>query len=273
MKKILKLSLATCLTLGVMNANLFAKSEVVKPNLSVKSEIEKPNLFKQLKKLSINPKKIYDILPKDSVFHKNRKIIIVDRLLDLGDLYHVSGHFKKGDKEQPFELYVTPNGKQIHGGTVIMENGKPFSIPYDMMQHISKSAIKIGTEKDPNKQIFVFTDPDCPYCIRFGDSMIKKLVKKGYSINLFLFPLTGLHPKSKEKSLYLLSLPKEKRLEALKRIQGNNNKNNEWKVKDATLKDAKVKLKEQVEIGKAIKLTGTPFIVNEYGQRINPRKL
>jgi protein-disulfide isomerase len=54
----------------------------------------------------------------------------------------------------------------------------------------TKDAIAIGTGA---RKLYVFSDPDCPYC----QSLEKELEKlKDVTVYVFLFPLTSLHPQA-----------------------------------------------------------------------------
>jgi len=63
-----------------------------------------------------------------------------------------------------------------------------------------QGSLIVGDPKAKNR-IFVFTDPDCPYCVKFHDE-IKKVIEKRKDIVFYvkLFPLSSIHPKSHEKS-------------------------------------------------------------------------
>ena len=62
-----------------------------------------------------------------------------------------------------------------------------------------KNAVVIGNPKG-SKKLYVFTDPDCPYCRR-GHSELKKLaqIAPDVAIHIMLFPLP-MHPAAYDKS-------------------------------------------------------------------------
>lgn len=53
-----------------------------------------------------------------------------------------------------------------------------------------KDAIKIGSG---TRRLYVFSDPDCPFCKKFDNELSKV---KNAEIYIFPFPITGLHPNS-----------------------------------------------------------------------------
>jgi thiol:disulfide interchange protein DsbC len=105
-------------------------------------------------------------------------------------------------------FYVDGTGRYFVSGQIFdMQERKNLSaaaasdlIHIDPNSLVLDDAIKIvrGTGK---RQIYVFTDPDCPYC--------KKLEREGLAdvkdvtIHIFLFPLVQLHPDARNKAVKL----------------------------------------------------------------------
>jgi len=69
-------------------------------------------------------------------------------------------------------------------------------------------AVVMGNPK-ASKKLYVFTDPDCPYC-RTLHPELQKLEKlmPDLSINIMLYPLRQLHPESYDKSRVILAKKK-----------------------------------------------------------------
>ncbi len=109
-----------------------------------------------------------------------KKHLVQGMLIDLKTLQPVSSHEK--DMPQP---------KQFSGVD-------PKLIP---VQH----AVVMGNPKAV-KKIYVFTDPDCPYC-RQLHPVLQQLEKQmpELSINIMLYPLIQLHPESYDKSRAVLA--------------------------------------------------------------------
>ncbi|HUI66755.1 MAG TPA: DsbC family protein [Nitrospirota bacterium] len=117
-----------------------------------------------------------------------------------------------------------------------------------------QGSIIVGDPKAKNR-IFVFTDPDCPYCIKFHDE-IKKVIEKRKDIVFYvkLFPLSSIHPKAREKSMAIIC-----------------EKDNDKAVK--MLEDAYAKkdipkaactspaVDETVKLGQSLGVQGTPTII------------
>ena len=109
-----------------------------------------------------------------------KKHLVQGMLIDLKTLQPVAAHEK--DMPQP---------KQFTGVD-------PKLIP---VQH----AVVMGNPKAV-KKIYVFTDPDCPYC-RQLHPVLQQLEKQmpELSINIMLYPLIQLHPESYDKSRAVLA--------------------------------------------------------------------
>lgn len=65
---------------------------------------------------------------------------------------------------------------------------------FDMSALNIKDAIKIGSG---SRKMYVFSDPDCPYCKKFEAELGKV---KNVEIYIFPFPLVGLHPNASDIS-------------------------------------------------------------------------
>jgi thiol:disulfide interchange protein DsbC len=145
---------------------------------------------------------------------------------DAGDLLKKIGVTVKSVKQSPskglYEVLVEKENKQgvifidygkkhlMQGMIVNLESLQPVSAhAQDMPQQkqvtsvdVSKipvdKAVTMGNPKG-TKKLYVFTDPDCPYC-RKGHEELKKLAKiaPDVAIHVMLFPL-AMHPAAYDK--------------------------------------------------------------------------
>lgn len=117
-----------------------------------------------------------------------KKHLVQGTVLDLKSRELVLAHEKE-----------IPKPKQFSGAD-------PATIP-------AKHAFVIGNPKG-EKQIYIFTDPDCPYC-RTLHTELKRLEKlmPELTINILLFPLQQLHPKAYDKSRVILASKKRELLD------------------------------------------------------------
>ena len=82
----------------------------------------------------------------------------------------------------------------------------PAQIP---VQH----AFTIGNPKG-SKKLYVFTDPDCPYCRTLHGELIKlEKLMPDLAIHIMLFPLQQLHPQAYDKARVVLASKSRKNLD------------------------------------------------------------
>lgn len=114
-----------------------------------------------------------------------------------------------------------------------------------------KNALVMGNRKG-NKKIYVFTDPDCPYC-RTLHTELKKLVKlvPDLSVYIMLYPLP-MHPGAYDKSRAILTSKKQATLD--KAFAGGD-------VPKVGTKDGVGELNEIVNFARKNGLAATPSIV------------
>ena len=112
-------------------------------------------------------------------------------------------------------------------------------------------AIVMGNPKG-SKKLYVFTDPDCPYC-RKGHVELKKLAKiaPDVAIHIMLFPLP-MHPAAYDKSRTVLET---KSLDLLdKAFDGKE-------VPAPTKESSKKAIDEIIKFGNANGISGTPTMI------------
>lgn len=113
-------------------------------------------------------------------------------------------------------------------------------------------AIKSGNGKNV---VVEFTDPDCPFCRKSFEFWKSK---KDITHYIFLYPVPTLHPKSVEKSEWILS-QKNKPAAFDEVLSGKFDKTLPQGITD----EGKKLLKEQINIAGTVHVTGTPmFFVN-----------
>ena len=105
-------------------------------------------------------------------------------------------------------FYATVDGKYLFFGNLVDPANKK-SLTEDKVQQLSKVdvkqlplelAIKV-VNGNGKRQLFVFSDPDCPYCQMFEKNVVAKLTDT--TIYTFLFPLPN-HPDAKKHSQQIL---------------------------------------------------------------------
>jgi thiol:disulfide interchange protein DsbC len=123
--------------------------------------------------------------------------------------------------------------------------------PVDIKTIPVANAVVMGNPKGI-KKLYVFTDPDCPYC-RKGHAELKKLAKiaPDVAIHIMLFPLP-MHPGSYDKSR---SVIESKNLDLLdKAFDGKE-------IPKPTKESSKKAIDEIVKFANANGISGTPTMV------------
>lgn len=76
-----------------------------------------------------------------------------------------------------------------------------------------QSAFVIGNPKG-SKKIYVFTDPDCPYCRTLHPELSKlEKIAPDVAIHIMLYPLQQLHPQAYDKSRVVIARKKRELLD------------------------------------------------------------
>lgn len=117
-------------------------------------------------------------------------------------------------------IYVSPKYDSVFYGQILAKNGTNLTRQY-MLAHAPqidttgipvRDAVTVMGNKDAKNKIFVFDDPECPFCARLHFELKAFLRDHGdYAAYVMLFPLP-IHPNSAEKSrdLYCLGSLKAK---------------------------------------------------------------
>lgn len=160
-------------------------------------------------------------------------------------------------------IYATADGKYLFIGNVVdtatkrnltaarmakLQEVKWDSLPFSQ-------AIKI-VKGDGSRKLAVFSDPDCPYCRRFETELTKV---DNVTIYTFLTPVQSLHPGA---------------VNVAKQIWCEKDRINAWH--DYMLKGEKPKasatcdnpVDENVALSNRLRVSGTPTLIFENGQRM-----
>ncbi len=143
---------------------------------------------------------------------------------------------------QPVSAHDLPKNKQV--STI-----SPQSIPVD-------KAVTIGNPKG-SKKLYVFTDPDCPYCRSFH-AELKKLAKidPDVAIHIMLMPLP-MHPNAYDKARAIIESNK---------IAVLDNAFEGKEVPKPSKEESKAKIDSIIAFASANGINGTPTFVLPDGQ-------
>ncbi|MDD2540126.1 MAG: DsbC family protein [Desulfuromonadaceae bacterium] len=194
---------------------------------------------------------------------------------DADALLKKTGITVKSVKQAPakglFELLVEKNDKQ---GVIFIDYGKKhllqgMIVDLETLQPVSAlpqpkqvtsvdvktipvaNAVVLGNPKG-TKKLYVFTDPDCPYC-RKGHSELKKLIKIDPDVTIYvmLFPLP-MHPGSYDKSRAILESKNHELLD--KAFEGKE-------IPKPVKESSKKAIDEIVKFGNTHGISGTPTLI------------
>jgi thiol:disulfide interchange protein DsbC len=105
-----------------------------------------------------------------------------------GNIYLVNGEptqVPKGQPTKPFDFYITKDKKIIIMGNALYTDTKEkVGFPIEKSVFEGKEAFSYGTGSEV---LYLFTDPECPYCKQFEMKMAT--LKKKYTFKIYLFPL------------------------------------------------------------------------------------
>lgn len=156
-------------------------------------------------------------------------------------------------------FYYYPKSENIIVGEIYTKEGKNItaearnSIIEKKVGSIDTSkAIKIGNGRNV---VIEFTDPDCPFCRKSFDYFKTKTDITHY---VFLFPVPSLHPKSTEKSEWILS--QKDKVSAFNDVLSGKFDNSS---PQGVTEEGKKLLREHKQIADKVHVNGTPmFFVN-----------
>jgi len=178
------------------------------------------------------------------------------------DFYIINIQTKRGGGN----IYITSDKKYTILGRIINnKNGSILQPNFPKNSEIIKNGVSF-TFGEGKKDIYLVTDPQCPFC-RLMEKKTKKELAKNYRVHVILFPLP-FHKYAKPMSCYILAAKTDK--EKAKRMQETLLGGNEWKNYKPTKEEAK---RCQIELEKAQKAAnelgarGTPSV---YDSKFNP---
>jgi len=153
--------------------------------------------------------------------------------------------------QMPLIAYVSKNEVVIG---ILIRDGKlvvPKALINDLQPVIDMSRFKLSSEKrivyNPNgkKTVYMFTDPDCPYCQKAEKALAS--YKGQYRVIVKHFPLEQIHPGAKEKAIQRQCLSISKNC-------------------DEQARSSAVKMvDEDIQEGNAMGVDSTPFFITQEG--------
>jgi thiol:disulfide interchange protein DsbC len=214
--------------------------------------------------LSIHAKELsMSTLGKLKASHKtlNTPNVTIKAGVDLGSVYFLKILYTspKGNKEISYAYYDKGN-KNLYIGRGYDFEGNPVTLPKDSKAIKEGVSFSYGTG---SKEIYVITDPECPYCIRFEKAIHGKL--KDYRVHVILYPLS-FHKKAPMMVEWIMQAKSdEAKYKRLSDLMFNNSKEYE-KLKSADFSYSP-QVKEKIQKAKIafaeLEARGTPAVFDE----------
>ena len=119
--------------------------------------------------------------------------ISITKAYDHGLIYELSIQIETPQGNQFTSAYVTKDKKVVAFGDVIdASTGEAIKRPLDMKSIRESADIVYGTG---SKEYIVFTDPECPYCVKF--EKMWPSIKKKVKLYVYFMPLSNHHNATK----------------------------------------------------------------------------
>ncbi|MEF3191823.1 MAG: thioredoxin fold domain-containing protein [Campylobacterales bacterium] len=191
--------------------------------------------------------------------------ISINRVYDAGELYILRGAVHEDGQDNLFSAYVTKDKSiAVFGEAFFTKTMQPLRMPITMANHEKEAAFVYGS--GPVK-LYLFTDPECPFCKKMELSMPKFANKATFFV--YLFPLSH-HPNAKKMSQWILSLPPEKRVQGLMDVAADKHGGwQELKITPDLEKQSRVHLDAARKLADELGLDGTPALYDKEGRPIN----
>jgi len=196
---------------------------------------------------------VKDLIPQEF------KVESVQALKDIQGLCEVV--IKVG--AQPLVFYTDKEMKYIMAGNLISladkknitrERQQEFmKVSQEELKELEKHTDFVFGEKSSGKFIYMFTDPDCPFCKRSEPIVEKWAQEKGVEVRVILFPLP-IHPDAFPKSVSLIC--DKKGWEEYKSRYKSDNQ----------CEEGKRKVESNLALAEKLGINGTPTFIGSNGR-------
>lgn len=194
--------------------------------------------------------------------------IHVLKVKDEGNVYLLKGEptqVPEGQSKQPFDFYVTKDKKiLITGDGIYTRTHEKVGFPLDKNIIEGKEAFSYGTG---SKVLYVFTDPQCPYCKQFEKKM--ETLKDKYTFKIYLFPLP-FHAEAIPMSEWILKGKDGNQMgERLIAIANGSTEYKNPMLNPDEEKQLTAKIERQKNIAQEAEIRSTPTVLDSELNKIN----
>lgn len=179
----------------------------------------------------------------------------------VGTLYAIKA---TNPRSPDLTLFITKDFKTIVIGAGFDEQGQKIEFLTNMQQYRDKAIWTVG---NGNKNYYVFTDPECPYCQTFEKNLIN--LKPDTKLHFFLFPLS-FHKDAKSMSKYIISQKDSvAKAKAMEEIAKGNKTFQKAKYSDTETRKLEKIIEENINLSKQLGINGTPTVLDDDGRKVN----
>ncbi|MDP1783915.1 MAG: thioredoxin fold domain-containing protein [Sulfuricurvum sp.] len=198
---------------------------------------------------------------------KEHKINVL-KVKDEGDIYVLKGETTQVPPGQPkkrFDFYVTKDKKiLIMGNAIYTDTKEKVAFPMDKNVIEGKEAFSYGTG---GEVLYVFIDPECPYCKQFEKKMAT--LKNEYTFKIYLFPLP-FHPNAIPMSKWILKGKESTKMgDRLIAIANGSTAYKDLVLTADEEKQLMEIINKQIGIGEEAEVKGTPTVLDSEFNKVN----
>jgi len=204
-------------------------------------------------------------IKKDFPALLGRQGVSIIKSQDLGKVKQLQVRIQTPRGPQEFETFIVEGLDVIFAGTAFDKKGVKVSFPVNADVIKDGVAFKIGNGP---KQLYLVTDPECPYCKRLEQNIDEDKLKD-YTVNLITMPL-GFHKNAKDMYRYILSGKTD--VEKTSRYKEVMNGSDVWskvKLTEAEISAANKIMEKGQAAAKELGARGTPSIFDANFDKFN----
>lgn len=208
-----------------------------------------------------------DIDPKQfkSIPALSAKHIKVTKAYDHGDIYELQLNISTPRGSEQISAFLTKDKKVIlFGNAVDAATGESIKRPLDMKSIRKNADLVFGNGKE---EYIVFTDPECPYCVKFErlwPSLSQKVI-----LYVYFMPLSN-HRNAVKMSCYIMKQKNHTaKAKAILDMANGDRSYEKLTMNKQTHKLFSQKLKENQALANEFGVRGTPSVYNTKGESVN----
>lgn len=182
------------------------------------------------------------------------------RGMNHGDFNEIEVEAVTQQGKQVFSVYTSEKIENaVFFGKAFDKDQVPYEIPADKSVVEKGIALTMGTGE---KQLYLITDPECPYCQKL-DNNIKPEALKEYTINVIPYPLP-FHKNAKPMMYWVLDgADNNEKVERLRMVMNNDKTFESFKPSPERKAELDIILDNAMKAVKDLKVSGTPTILDD----------